>query len=60
MLELALTFNKCLALEKPSPKLRSLMVGKSKELAEECLVLEQLVMGSKTRESNRAKVEMIV
>jgi hypothetical protein len=28
--------NNCLALQKPSPKLRSLVVGKSKELAVSC------------------------
>jgi len=64
VLELTLSFlNKCLALQKPSPKLRSLVVGKSKELAVSCggmSVLEQLVMVSKTRGTNSAKVETAV
>jgi hypothetical protein len=50
-------------LQKPSPKLRILVVGKSKELAVSCggiSVLEQLVMVSKTRGSNTDKVEKMV
>lgn len=64
VLELTLAFlNKCLAMQKPSPKLRSLVVGKSRELAVSCggmSVLEQLVMVSKTRGTNTAKVETMV
>ena len=55
--------NKCLAFQKPNPKLRSLVVFKSKELAVSCggkLVMMQLVMVSNTRGTNTAKVETIM
>ena len=64
VLELTLSFiNKCLALQKQSPKLRSLVVGKSKELSVTIggmSVLEQLVMVSKTRASNTVMVNTTV
>ena len=66
VLELTLAFlNKCLALQKPRPKLRtrSLVVGKSKEPVVSCgemSVLEQLVMVSKTRGTNTTEVETMV
>jgi len=64
VLELTLSFiNKCLALQKQSPKLRSLVVGKSRELAVTLggmSVLEQLVMVSKTRASNTVMVNSTV
>ena len=64
VLELTLSFiNKCFALQKQSPKLRSLVVGKSRELAVTLggmSVLEQLVMVSKTRASNTVMVNSTV
>jgi len=64
IVELTLSFiNKCLVLQKASPKLRSLIVGKSRELAVSSggmSTLEQLVMVSKTRGSNTAKVNTTV
>ena len=61
VLELTLAFlNKCLALQKSSPRLRSLVVGKSKELAVsfgKMSVLEQLVVVSRARGNTSAKVE---
>jgi len=64
VLELTLSFiNKCLAVQKQSPKLRSLVVGKSRELAVTLggmSVLEQLVTVSKTRASNTVMVNSTV
>jgi len=62
VLELTLSFiNKCLALQKASPRLRSLVVGKSRELSAvnsgKMSVLEQLVMVSKTRGNKTVMVD---
>jgi len=62
VLEMTLAFlNKCLALQKSSTKLRSIVVGKSKELAVSSTMgksmLEQLVMVSRARGNMTAVVE---
>lgn len=58
VLELTLVFlNKCLVLQKPSHKLRSLVVGELVVLYGGLSVLEDLVIVSKPMTTNTAKVE---
>ena len=55
VLELTLVFlNKCLVLQKPSPKLRSLVVGELVVLYGGLSVLEDLVIVSKPMTTNTA------
>eukprot|EP00092_Neocalanus_flemingeri_P037749 GFUD01041097.1.p1 GENE.GFUD01041097.1~~GFUD01041097.1.p1 ORF type:complete len:1056 (+),score=428.40 GFUD01041097.1:696-3863(+) len=64
VVELTLTFlNKCLALQKSSPRLRSLVVGKSRELAVSfggLSALEKMVVVSRARGNNTAMVDQVV